>query len=298
MSRNLFGSTITAGAAALAIFVAPASRALAGSVTITCDKDNSLIQPTTMGDVSNALGDLFSGRTGSMGGNAPLRAVMHFNVAGSIPAGATITGVSLNLVVLLEPILNPGPQSHALHRLTADWGEGTSSSTTGQGAPATPGDATWNHRFFPRQFWTTPGGDFVAAPSATKIADDPGTTVTWSSATMIADVQGWLDSPATNFGWVLIGNEAATTTARLFGSSENTMPENRPALVIEFTPPPCPGDCAQPLDGVVNVTDLLALVAMWGAAGGNGPCDIVPPGGNGVVNVSDLLELVANWGPC
>jgi hypothetical protein len=62
--------------------------------------------------------------------------------------------------------------------------------------------------------------------------------------------------------------------------------------------PPCPADCAPPPDGSVNVTDLLALLAQWGASGGGG-CDIAPPpGGDGVVNVSDLLALLAAWGLC
>jgi len=48
-----------------------------------------------------------------------------------------------------------------LHKLLADWGEGTSQATgeEGQGAPATPNDATWRHRFFDTIFWTNEGGD-------------------------------------------------------------------------------------------------------------------------------------------
>ena len=31
---------------------------------------------------------------------------------------------------------------------------------------------------------------------------------TWSSAQMVADVQGWLDNPASNFGWLMLGDES------------------------------------------------------------------------------------------
>jgi hypothetical protein len=59
-------------------------------------------------------------------------------------------------------------------------------------------------------------------------------------------------------------------------------------------PPECPADCAPPPDGQVNVTDLLALLAQWGAPGG-GSCDI---NGDGTVDVTDLLALLAAWGLC
>jgi hypothetical protein len=60
----------------------------------------------------------------------------------------------------------------------------------------------------------------------------------------------------------------------------------------------CEGDCASPLDGEVDVSDLLALLAQWstsGGAGGGGPCD---QNDDGFVNVTDLLALLAAWGQC
>lgn len=44
-------------------------------------------------------------------------------------------------------------------------------------------------------------------------------------------------------------------------------------------------------DGVVNVSDLLAVISAWGP--GNGRPDI---NGDGVVNVTDLLLVINNWG--
>jgi hypothetical protein len=63
-------------------------------------------------------------------------------------------------------------------------------------------------------------------------------------------------------------------------------------LEIRREDPPCPCDCAQPPDGVVNVTDFLAMLAEWGQAGG--PCDVDGTG----VGVTDFLQLLADWGAC
>jgi len=77
-----------------------------------------------------------------------------------------------------------------------------------------------------------------------------------------------------------------------------------------------PGDGSQPIDTclpdiapppsgnqIVNVQDLLAVIAAWGpcAKPNNCPADIAPPGppvGNDIVNVQDLLAVIAAWGTC
>jgi len=62
---------------------------------------------------------------------------------------------------------------------------------------------------------------------------------------------------------------------------------------------PCPadltdsGDAGMP-DNVVNMYDLLALLAGWGADGPG--ADIAEP--DDVIDVHDLLGLLAGWGPC
>ncbi|MEE2912421.1 MAG: M14 family zinc carboxypeptidase, partial [Planctomycetota bacterium] len=45
-------------------------------------------------------------------------------------------------------------------------------------------------------------------------------------------------------------------------------------------------------DGVVNITDILAIISIWGEC--NGVCseDIVP---DGSIDVSDLLQVIGNW---
>ena len=55
--------------------------------------------------------------------------------------------------------------------------------------------------------------------------------------------------------------------------------------------PSCLWDCGD-FNGVVGVTDFLAVLAQWGMTGT--ACDFGNPG----VNIQDFLALLANWGPC
>ena len=82
--------------------------------------------------------------------------------------------------------------------------------------------------------WTNAGGDFVAEASAATSAGGLG-KYEWSSDQMTADVQAWLDDAATNFGWILIGNESKVKTANRFDTMESSE-SARPTLTIEFTP--------------------------------------------------------------
>jgi len=205
-------------------------RRLLATVVLTPLKDNTLYDRADT--VSNGVGDyLFSGATG--GGNIG-RALLAFDLAtADIPAGARIHEVSLELSV--SRTSSAANSDMAIHRLTSDWGEGSSnaSGTESQGAAATSGDATWAYAFFNTDTWTTPGGDLAATASATASVGDIGTTGIWSSAAMIADVEAWLDAPATNFGWGLVGDEATNQTIRRFDSKDNSngIP---PQLAITF----------------------------------------------------------------
>src|SRR4029453_9222198 len=72
------------------------SLAIAQLANINPIKDNTLYEyDPTEGDVSNALGNhFFAGETG-MG--ELRRGVLAFDIAGSVPAGSTILGVTLSL---------------------------------------------------------------------------------------------------------------------------------------------------------------------------------------------------------
>jgi len=56
----------------------------------------------------------------------------------------------------------------------------------------------------------------------------------------------------------------------------------------------CPYDCDGSNDGVVGITDFLALLGQWGTPGA--PCD--KAGGDPGVGIVDFLGLLGSWGPC
>src|SRR5882724_4201390 len=212
--------------------------ARADSININPSKDNTLYEYVPAdGDLSNALGNHFF--TGETAMGEVRRGVLAFDIAGNVPAGSTITGVTLTLNMSRTP--SGTSRTVELHKLLADWGEGTSqaSGEEGRGAPATTNDATWRHRFFDTIFWTTEGGDFSATVSASQSVGAIG-SYTWSSAQMVADVQSWLDNPTINFGWLVRGDESGSATAKRFDTRESASP---PVLTIQYTtstPTPTP----------------------------------------------------------
>lgn len=205
--------------------------AAAGSATIGCSRDNTLFQDAE-GDTSNGSGPaIFAGNNGQ---NLIRRALVRFDLAEVVPAGASIDAVVLTLELSSAP--DTIARQIALHRVLAEWGEGSSSSSGGGGAPAMPSDATWLHTRYPDQFWNEPGGDFVHSPSATAFVGGVD-SYTWTGAGLRADVQHWLADPASNFGWLIRGEESAPRTVRRFDSRESDLPSHRPTLTVFYSEP-------------------------------------------------------------
>ena len=127
-----------------------------------------------------------------------------------------------------------------MHRVLADWNEGT---------------LTWNN------FGSGPGGlpdiDYASEILATTALDTGGTR----SFDMTREVQDYVDGHPV-YGWIFLGTSNAVA---FFASSEYGVVSERPLLVVGYLPPinPCPPDINS--DGSVNVTDLLDLLAAWGA---------------------------------
>lgn len=216
-------------ACALVSLLAP--RASAGVVTLASVRDNTLFEDAN-GDTSNGAGPAFFAGVNSQGRTR--RALLAFDLARQVPADAVIDSVVLTLEVTSAP--DTVARLFTLHRMLANWGEGSSSSAGGSGAPATPGDATWLHAFYPDVSWFLPGGDFDPTPSADQIVGDVGTW-SWSGAGIAADVRGWIENPASNFGWLIRGNERVTRSVRRFDSRETGIPLNVPTLTIHFSLP-------------------------------------------------------------
>lgn len=289
--RGIQGVLAATGASLLAAAIT--GPAVAGDPAVVVEleaaRDTTIFQP---GDLSNGAGPvIFAGRNGGGGGGIRQRALMAFDIGAAIPAGATITSVTLELT-LEQASGGSGLQTVALRRALAEWGEGTSATMSGSGAPAQPGDATWTERIRPGILWAMPGGDADAAPSASlDVAPVPGPYV-WTGAGLVDDVQAWLDGQVDNHGWLIQGGEASPGTSRRFASRETGAPATAPRLRVTYLAPACFGDIDE--SGTVGTSDLISLLAAWGT------CKACPADLNadGSVDATDLISLLAAWGPC
>ena len=228
-----------------------AGQALAATISIGDVQDATIYQNNPNNSSGQGPG-LFAGTNGA---DFSRHGLLQFNIAGNVPSGATITGVQLTLV--LGQIAGSGgggsggtsTSTIEVHDVTASWGEpGPQVAATnnlggsGQGVAAETGDVTWAARFFnesPAQPWTTPGGDFATAASASvSVTGAVGTSYNWSSAAMISDVQGWLNNPATDFGWALVNaDEVDATDFRAFYSQRTDSVIPSPADDYLYTGP-------------------------------------------------------------
>jgi len=207
--------------------------------------DSVTLSPVADTFINSALPDNNAGGdtafdAGTDGGNLGVpgvrRGLLRFDLS-SLPPGATVTSVVLQLRVTRVPGIGPVNSTFDLHRLTAAWGEGT--KVGNNGAPATAGEATWNSRQHGSAGWTSPGAldDVLPAASAsTAVGSSLGATHSWTGAGLASDVQFWLANPAQNYGWLLRSqDEASARTVRGFGSRESG---NAPSLQVGYTPPP------------------------------------------------------------
>lgn len=245
---------------AVAVGAALSLPALAVDITIGASRDATIYQNGP--NNSNGAGPVLY--AGTSGQNAPRRGLLDFDVAGSIPAGSKIESAQLTLY--LGQVASSGggggdatPRTIELHALANDWGEGVTGLGIGvpgggQGFPANTNDATWNARLFPDTLWTTPGGDFASSASSSTLVDNViDNPYTWlSTPALVTDVQGWLDSPGSNFGWAVINS--AETTPRDFRAfyTRDYFHDSalHPALQISYTLVPEPETYAMLLAGL------------------------------------------------
>ncbi len=220
--------------ALLATSVLPAT-VRAAVVSIPSSRDNSIYQDRTTN--SNGSGPLMS--AGKINTGSIRRAFVLFDVAASsIPAGSTIDSVKVHFYIVNVPSSPPATMLSLL-RVLNSWGEGASSSTTGQGAAAQPGDVTWLVRFYPNNPWITPGADFDptvhgVGPLNTALGpyDIPSTPL------LVQDVQYWLDhASADNFGWMIRGDEGTGVTQSVRGIATREDATHPPVLEVHYTLP-------------------------------------------------------------
>jgi spore coat protein A len=269
----------------LAVFAVAPSRA--DTVTLSSVKDNTLYEPISQdayADMSDGAGTtMFTGKVkdalNQAGQVAVRRAVLEFDIAGNIPAGAIIDSVQLTM--FCDKVAQTASFNVNLHRALSEWGEGTSNtgnSQQGRGEPATTNDATWRHTFYSTQFWTTPGGDYSSTASATKAVSLTGSYTWGSTSGMVSDVQAWLNNASQNHGWIVIGTETQIQTTKRFATRENATVNNRPKLVVNYTPQTIQGACC---NGATCTLTAQAACVPPGVYHGNGttcspnPCVVV-----------------------
>jgi hypothetical protein len=229
----LWLAPLIAGAGCGGDSTSPGARA--EQATLGASHDNTLYA-SVQGTLSNGAGQhLF---VGSNNLGEARRGLLRFDLAAAgVPVTATVDSVHLTLTMSRSE--STDVSQVAIHRLLASWGEGSSRAAgeEGMGAPPTPGDATWTHRFFGGELWTVAGGAFATAASAT-VQVGQEAVYTWrSTAGMVADVQAWIQQPQSNFGWIVLGNETTRRTAKRFDSRSHTVPQARPSLAVFYKVP-------------------------------------------------------------
>ncbi|MBK6771619.1 MAG: DNRLRE domain-containing protein [Ignavibacteria bacterium] len=199
------------------------------TVNITAANDNTLYEDAN-GLTSNGAGQYFF--TGKTATSSLRRGLIKFDLS-SIPKCAVVTSVTLQLH--MSKTIS-GNKTVELRKLSESWGESTSApgGEEGFGAAAEPGDATWVHRFFDTENWGRDGGVFSTTVSASLPVGGVGFYTWGSTSQMINDVQDWLNDSTSNYGWLLLGDESATATAKRFDTHENITSANRPVLTVTY----------------------------------------------------------------
>lgn len=209
----------------------------AATVTLNPTADTTLFENNPDHNLG-AQSTLIVGRLTQV--NARARILLRFDPGEALPADAVITGAEL---VLSRVSGDSGAAGAGVHRMLRDWSEGDKSGMSvgsGLGAPATAGEVTWNERAADTAPWGTPGAqagtDFASAESAAATVSGFG-SASFSGSGLIEDVNAWREHPDDNFGWLLWMPEAASGTARHFGSRDSGTP---PRLILTFDEPPPP----------------------------------------------------------
>ena len=227
-------SLVSVIAGGLGLLIAQPHLSAAQTAVFMCVGDTSLVEHNP----DNNLGGMAVLPIGRSDTGPIARGLFKFTVADTLPAGSVIRAATLELEVVNRGL--SVAREFSVHRLLRAWGEGNKAGGDGEevfGAPAEAGEATWNARLFPTTLWSEPGAkagaDYISTASATESLSGVG-RYSFISTNLASDVQGWLDNPGTNFGWLVkVRNELQTGTLLSFSSRENVAARLR----VQYEPP-------------------------------------------------------------
>lgn len=236
--RQIEVRLFTAGA----INIAPAALFLA-SCAACCDAqvvaEFGPVADTTIYESTPALPLANGGGTHLFIGNNSLdatrRTMLRFDVS-AIPAGSVVQSVQLRMDVNQDANATPLPAN--VMAVTRSWCEGTTvaSGAQGGGGAAQSGDATWHAACLGSANWSLRGGDFEETVLSSLLMAGIA-TYTWpTSPDFVRVVQTWVDTPASNFGLMVQGDESAMSTAKRMLSRESMDVGKRPALIVVYQP--------------------------------------------------------------
>jgi len=171
----------------------------AAIIVINPSKDNTLYEyGPAEGDHSNGAGFHFFAGENAMG--ELRRGVLAFDVAGAIPAGSTITAVSLTMNMSMTPA---GAETVELRKLLADWGEGTSHAPMGKVTERQlhltmrRGDTAFSTQFFGPTKEAIFRLQSAQVSRSTVLDSTRGAQCRW----LLMCNHGWTIRPATLAGW-------------------------------------------------------------------------------------------------
>jgi hypothetical protein len=155
-------------------------------------------------------------RVGRTGGGTVQRTLVRF-VFSTLPTGAIVTAATLRLWLTAGLSTQP---VHGLHRVMAPW---------------MAGQATWNSRAT-GVAWSTPGGDFLAAPSdaiAVPASVPPGGAyLAWDVAALMADVRA---AQGSDLDCLILAADEPNQTERAIYQAFGGV--NPPTLTLIYTVP-------------------------------------------------------------
>jgi SprB repeat/Disaggregatase related repeat/Secretion system C-terminal sorting domain len=193
----------------------------AQTVTLTANKDAN-IWNNNAGDELKNYGNCDKLYINGPSGTAKDRQLINFDLS-SIPANAIISSATFRLV---KTAGSNTSLNVSVHRLTADWTEGTGA------CGGSAGVANWQQRMTSTA-WTTPGGDFNATAEAT-VAVAGNDTYNWTVTSL---VQNWVNGTNGKYGLIAKYTTENTNAEKEFASSENGTAANRPQLIVTYTLP-------------------------------------------------------------